>query len=132
MNFCKRNLFYLLLFLLSCGNLKGEFAIKTLTDQCYRKIDVKNPQFNSSEKIKWVYKLESISRKKRIGVMILKKDISWIDISRKSDYVDAEKPAIYGEIYGLPPGHYRIMLTEVLAKNRQVAQFDFSVFTETQ
>jgi hypothetical protein len=53
-------------------------------------------------------------------------------MSRKSDYIDLEKPAIYGDIYRLPPGSYRIILTEVLENNRQVAQLNFSVFTDTE
>ncbi len=112
--------------------MKGEFAIKKFGEEYYRKIDNKNHQFNSSERINWVYKLGSAGGRTRVGVILLKKDISWIDISRKSDYVDTEKPAIYGEIYGLPPGNYRILLTEVPAKNRLVAQFDFSIYIDTE
>jgi hypothetical protein len=120
------------LFLISCGGLKGEFAIKKFGDEYYRKIDGKNLQFDSSEKINWIYKAGSVTGRTRIGVILLKKEISWIDMSRKSDYIDPEKQAIYGNIYGLPPGSYRILLTEVLANNRQLAQFNFSVFSETE
>jgi hypothetical protein len=124
--------FLLSIFLFSCGGLKGEFAIKKFGDDYFRKIANKNLQFRSSERINWVYKPKNVSGRTRVGVILLKKDISWIDISRRSDYVDMEKTAIYGEIYDLPPGRYRIILTEVLAKNRQVAQFNFSIFTETE
>jgi len=124
-------LFFSAILLTSCGGLKGEFALKKFGDEFYRKID-NRLQFDSREKINWIFKFRNISGRHRLGVIILKKDISWIDISKKSDYADSEKPVIYGEIAGLPPGKYRILLTDIAKNNRQIAQLDFSVFTEEE
>ncbi len=119
----------MLIFSLSCGRLKGDFALKKFGDDFYRKAEM-NLQFNSRERINWIYKVNSVRGRRKIGVILLKKDLSWIDISKRSDYVDDEKMTIYGEIYGLSPGSYRIILTEVMANNRSIDQLDFSVYTE--
>ena len=95
-----------------CQKLKGEFAFKFPEDKGYKLLHNKF-EFSSAEEVDWVYKFNSIpSERIEIGVIIFKKELSWIDILTLTDYIDYDKNIIYGKLKEFEPGDYRIVLIQ--------------------
>ena len=106
--------FILLLFpfILACGKLQGEFAFKTPLDEGYR-TKMERLEFPVEEEIQWVYRFKAApSSKNYFGVVVLKKDLSWVDVLSYSDYVDETKQFLYGTIKNFEPGDYKIVITQ--------------------
>lgn len=100
-----------MIFLSACGQLKGKFACKSQLDDHYRKMN-NNHEIKSDEKIKWVYVFDKFSGKHKIGVIILKKEIVWVDVLSWQDVVTPTENIIYGTIEDFQDGEYKIILTE--------------------
>ncbi len=117
------------IFALNCGGFQGEFAVKGEMDDVYRRIK-KKPEFSSDAKINWIYSFKSVSGYNKIGVVLLKKEIEWVDIYKRSDYIDSEKKIIYGKIERLKPGRYKIVLTDISGNNSLIASLPFMIYAE--
>lgn len=102
---------------LACGEPKGEFAFKLPEDKGYRKF-VNTPEFDSAAEVDWIYKFGSFRGRLNLGVIILKRELLWVDILAYTDFADPEKRIVYGKIKGLDPGDYRLMITEI-SENEQ-------------
>jgi len=126
-------LFIIVLFFLSCGKLKGEFAFQTPDDKCYR-VNQSRLAFDSSQEIKWVYRFESApSGRINLGVIILKKELSWVDILTTSDYIDSLKGMIYGTLKDLEPGDYKIVITEItIDGNRIIDEIELYLYSDQE
>ena len=98
--------------LLSCGNLKGEFAFRNPGDKGFRVIH-DQLEFDAHSGVKWLYRFKSVRSRVKLGVVILKKEIQWVDILTRGEYIDASRQIIYGDIRGFKPGDYKIVITEV-------------------
>jgi len=112
-------LFFIAAALLSCGKPKGEFAFKLQEDKGYRKV-MNTPEFDSAVEVDWIYTFDRIRGKVKLGVIILKKELLWIDILAYTDYADSEKRIVYGKIKGLDPGDYRLMITEITDNEQSI------------
>ncbi len=111
----KRFALYIIIFLtvfISCGKLKGQFAFKEPLDKSY-KIGQERLEFDSSEEVKWLYKFNNFPGNRiRLGVIILKKELGWVDVLSMPDFIDEQKDVVYGAIKGLDPGDYKLVITE--------------------
>jgi hypothetical protein len=126
----------LLVFILcisGCGKLKGQFAFQTPDDKCY-KIKEAKLEFDSSQEIKWVYTFNSNpSERVKLGVIILKKELGWIDILTTSDHIDARKNILYGTLKELDPGDYKLVITEItIDGNRKVDEVEFYLYSDEE
>ncbi|MFC1669039.1 hypothetical protein ACFL20_01490 [Spirochaetota bacterium] len=113
---------------ISCGKLEGEFAFKSFHDSMYMKKS-DGAEFPAGEKIKWIFKLKDSSGHRKIGVLIMKKEMIWVEIKTRSDYIDKEKSIIYGTFDGLPSGKFQIILTDVKRNNSKISKFNFTLYT---
>lgn len=127
--------FIILSFLIfvSCGKLKGEFAFQTPLDKSY-KIGQERLEFDSADEIKWIYKFSSVPGNKiKLGIIILKKELGWVDIISMPDYIDEMKDIVYGTIKDLEPGDYRIVITEITDEESIIIdQCDFYLFSDEE
>jgi len=118
--------------LLSCGKPKGEFAFKLPEDKGYKKV-IHTPEFDSAVEVDWIYTFDRIRGRVNLGVIILKKELLWIDILAYSDYADSEKKIVYGRIKGLDPGDYRIMITEIGEEEQTIIdELYFYIYTDRE
>lgn len=102
-----------LLIFVSCGKVKGEFAFQTPLDKSY-KIRLERLEFNSAEEIRWIYKFSGYPGSRvNLGIIIMKKELGWVDVISMPDYIDEMKDIVYGTIQGFEPGDYRIIITEI-------------------
>lgn len=122
-----------LLFPLSCGKLRGEFAFQTPLDKSY-KIRQERLEFDSAEEIKWVYKFGGVPGSRiKLGVILMKKELGWVDILSMPDYIDEMKDMVYGTIRDLDPGDYRIVITEITEDTPVIIdQCDFYLFSDEE
>ena len=109
--------------LVSCGD-KGEFAFKSFEMDSYRTMKSRM-EFPSDSKTDWLYKIPSVSGKKRYGIIMLKKELVWAEIAKEVQEAEKEKPYLWGSIHGLDPGLYKIMITK---DNKLVDENEFVVF----
>jgi len=125
-------LFFLLL-ILSCGNLKGQFAFQTPEDKGY-KINQNRFEFDSTKEINWIYKFDSTPRSRiKLGIIILKKEIGWIDILTTSDYIDSSKNIVYGKLKDFEPGDYKIVLVEVTSEgNKTIDEIEVYLYSDEE
>ncbi len=116
--------------LLSCSRPSGEFAFQLPEDYGYKK-PADLLEFNSSDEVNWIYSFSSISGRLKLGVILLKKELVWVDILSYSDYADSEKSTLYGKIQGLDPGDYRLVITEIVEDEQKVLdEIEFYIFTD--
>jgi len=110
----KRAVFIIIASLLcvSCGKLHGEFAFRQKDEKGYRHI-LPRLEFDAAETVDWIYRFDPLSGKRSIGVILMKKELGWVDIMTSQDYVDEIKQIVYGKISGLEPGDYKLVLTEI-------------------
>ncbi len=119
-------LIILLAILLSgCGKLSGEFAFKRSNEDSYKKIDGAI-EFEKNEKIMWVYVFKEVPESHNIGVVLLKREIIWVDISNEVEEISERNKIIYGVIENLKDGLYKIILTN---QNDVIAEKEFTIFT---
>lgn len=116
----------------SCGKLHGEFAFRQKDDKGYKTI-LPRLEFNASETVDWLYRFEPLSGKRTIGIILMKKELGWVDIMTSQDYVDEIKQIVYGKISGLEPGDYKIVLTEIkIEKSVLVDQKEFYLYSDDE
>lgn len=99
-----------LLLLCSCSVRKGQFAFQTPLDKSF-KINQTKLEFDSSWEVNWVYRFEPSSREAKLGVIILKKELGWVDVLSMPDHVNETKNMVYGTIKDFEPGDYKIVIT---------------------
>ena len=126
----------LLLFLLlitSCGKLKGEFAFKNPGDKGY-KINQSRFEFDSSGEVDWIYRFHSkAGNKVKLGIIILKKELGWVDILTTSDYIDKSKNIVYGTLKGLEEGEYKIVLVELTPDgNKTIDEIEMYLYSDQE
>lgn len=120
------------LFCISCGKLHGEFAFRQKDDKGFKHI-LPRLEFNSSETVDWMYKFKPLTGKRNIGIILMKKELGWIDIITSQDYVDEIKQIIYGKISGLEPGEYKLVLTEIKTeKTVLIDQKEFYLYSDEE
>ena len=112
-------LIFFLLLLVSCGKPKGEFAFKNPVDKGY-KINQGRLEFDSSKETDWIYKFKNMPGDRiNLGIIILKKELGWIDILTIRDYIDSSKNIVYGKLKNLEPGDYKIVLVEITSDGNE-------------
>ncbi len=116
---------------LACGGVKGEFGFKRFGDDAYRRA-VETPEFLSDEEIAWVYRFGKKYGKRDIGVIYQKKELVWVEVFSRVDRIDAARQAVYGDLKGLEPGDYRIVLTELRRDNRIIDTADFIIYERAE
>lgn len=116
---------------LSCGGMKGEFGFKRFGEDAYRRA-VEVPEFLSDEEIAWVYRFRKKYGERDIGVICQKKELVWVEVFSKVDRIDNTRRNIYGDIRGLEPGEYRIVLTELRRDNRLIDSADFIIYERAE
>lgn len=122
----------LLLTVFSCGKPKGEFAFKLPEDKGYRKV-IKNPEFDSEVEVDWIYTFDSFRGRMNLGVIILKRELLWVDILAYTDYADSEKRIVYGKLKGLEPGDYRLMITEITdSEQNTIDEVYFYIYSDRE
>lgn len=112
--------------IIQCGKLEGEFAFKYLFDDAYRKI-IGVPEFNNSEEVNWVYIFKKIRGYHLINIVVMKKEIIWVDIDSRIENIGIDKNIIYGKIKDLDEGRYKIIISK---EGKIIDQKEFIVFTE--
>jgi hypothetical protein len=115
---------------LSCASKKGEFAFKYVLDDSYRKIHG-NKEFSADREVQWAYIYKRVAYRKRIAVILLKKEIVWVESDVKSDYIDNSKKVIFGTIFNLDEGTYKIILTDI-SLNKIIDEFEFLIYNDTK
>jgi hypothetical protein len=111
-----------------CGQLKGEFAIKNRFEDKYRKVN-SSLELEKNEKIKWVYIFSNVREELQIGVVLLKKEIVWVDMDSRTEKISPSKKIIYGEIVNLSDGEYKITLAH---SEKIVDELGFTVFSDQE
>ncbi|HOO71192.1 MAG TPA: hypothetical protein PK926_05460 [Spirochaetota bacterium] len=119
----------LLVFSVSCLKLKGEFALKFAMQDSYRRITAP-VQINKNETVQWLYQLDTMpSQKVQIGIILLKKEVIWVDVLVQDDIIGMDVNVVYGTIKDLDEGQYRLVLTDV-KKNAEIDSFEFTVYSD--
>ena len=120
------------LVLVSCGKLHGEFGFRYTGDQAYKR-DLPRYEFDSAKEVDWVYKFDSVSGRASIGVIIMKKELGWIDILTTQDYVDEFKQIVYGNLKELEPGDYKLVLIEMsTVGSRTIDEREFYIYSDEE
>ena len=127
-NFIKALSLILIILLFSCSQEEPVFAVKRYTDDSYRRV-MTHLEVNSQEKVNWSAVFKKAKKRINLGIIVSKREISWIEVYSQSDYVDANKRAVHGIIFDLPPGDYKIMIFN-LKNNRELISQEFLVFED--
>ena len=124
-------IFFLLL--LSCGKLKGEFAFQNPGEKGY-KVNQSRYEFNSSKEVNWIYQFDSVPGSRiKLGVIILKKELGWIDILTTTDYIDPLKSIVYGTLKEYEPGDYKIVLVEPTSEgNKTIDEIEVYIYSDEE
>ncbi len=126
-------LFFSFLMLTSCGKLKGEFAFQNPGEKGY-KVNQSRFEFDSSKEVNWIYKFDTTPGSQiKLGVIILKKEIGWIDILTTTDYIDPLKNIVYGTLKEYEPGDYKIVLVELTSEgNKTIDEIEIYIYSDEE
>lgn len=126
-------IFISFIFILSCGKLKGEFAFKKPEEKSY-KVNQTRFEFDSSKEFNWIYKFDSMPTGRiKIGIIILKKEIGWIDILTTTDYIDPMKNIIYGTFKDYEPGDYKIVIVELTPEgSKTIDEIEVYIYSDEE
>ena len=116
--------------LVSCGKLKGEFAIKNAMDDNYRRI-TRSLEFAREDEIQWAYIFQNNKIRHKIGVIILKKELVWVEVTSYTSIIDINNNIVHGTIKDYPPGDYQIVLTDV-ENNNFIEKKDFLIYSRAE
>lgn len=105
------SIIFIVIVLSGCGKLKGTFAYKTIDMDMYRLWNY-DMEFDRDDKIDWVFKINEIDKERYVGVVMLKKEVGWIDIDKYTATITPFAPNVYGEFQNLEPGNYKVTLVE--------------------
>jgi hypothetical protein len=111
-----RCLLYLLIMIstfpiFNCGKLTGEFAFKTDIEDRYKIIrDI--PEFRKETKVDWCFTFNRVSGERKIWIFLMEKEMVWIDVEKRFEFIKFDQKVIYGSIENLEAGYYKIVLTE--------------------
>jgi len=105
-------LLLILVFLCSCKMQKGQFAFQTPLDKSF-KINQARMEFDSSWDVKWMYKFTPVAKEVKLGILIMKKELGWIDVLSMPESINETKTIIYGSIKDFEPGDYKIVITVI-------------------
>jgi hypothetical protein len=119
--------------ILSCGKLKGEFAFQNPGEKGY-KVNQSRFEFNSSESVNWIYKFDTAPGGRiKLGVIILKKELGWIDILTTTDYIDSMKCIVYGTLKDYEPGNYKIVLVELIPEgSKAIDEIEVYIYSDEE
>ncbi len=117
-----------LVFSAGCGGLKGEFAVKRPLADEYRRV-TGMPEFSTAGRADWVYVFNNVDEEHTIGVVLMKKEIVWVDVNVRTERIDAAQKVIYGAIEGLGKGRYRLMMAE---KGKVIGEMEFIVYDDAE
>jgi hypothetical protein len=115
----------------SCLKLKGEFAFRYDLNDSYRRMK-RNVEFSSDKIVHWMYSFNpEVSNRIIIGSILQKKELVWVDVKTDTGYIDSENHVVYGEFENLPPGSYRLVITDV-AKKTLIDEVYFSMYDDDE
>lgn len=121
-------LLYIIIILTGCGRLEGEFAFKTFMEDSYKRID-KPLEFNKEETVDWAFVFNNAGDKYDIAVVLMKKELIWVDINTRIQEISPESNIVYGKIQGLEQGNYKI----VIANNGTViGEREFQIYSDDE
>jgi len=116
---------------ISCGGLSGEFAFRMPYEDVYKK-KTEPVEFPSTVAVDWVFAFDKVKDNRKIGVLLMKKELVWVEIKSRTDNVSREKTCIYDRIAGLKDGEYRIVLTDLKKNNRLIGSKDFIIYSREE
>lgn len=114
--------------MIGCGKVEGEFAFKYLLDSDYRRIRG-IPEFNGSREVRWIYLFNNIRGYHKIGVVIMKKELVWVDIDTRIDNINEANDTIYGVIKDYKEGRHAILITE---NGRIIDRKEFDIYSDEE
>lgn len=112
----------------SCSKETGTFAFRNNDDDRFIIRDGLY-EFNKDEKEDWSFCFAKVSKQKKIGVVILKKEKVWVDIYSFYDTVSKNKPCIYGHIGNYEVGTYKILIVD---KGNTIAEKEFVIYDKDE
>lgn len=113
-------------FMVSCAVQRGEFAFRKNLEDSYHK-PVSRPEFSTTDKVKWAYVLSKVKKERALGVVVLKKELVWVEINARMETLTPRNRVIYGEINDYEAGDYRIIITE---KNKKLDEIEFIIYQD--
>jgi hypothetical protein len=111
-----------LLFIGSCSK-EQPFAYKTFDMDSYRNMG-EHFEFPADKAFDWVCKLSG-NPGSRITVIVQKKELVWVDITKEAQNFNKKSPFVHGRIEGLEPGEYKIIL---ISGSKASAEYEFRLF----
>ena len=124
-------LIFILLFVsfFSCTVGNGQFAFKYDLDDAFRRIEG-DIEFAADKRVDWIYRFNRNIISSKIGIIILKKEIVWVEVKSRSIMLENDR-IIYGTIEGLDEGTYKIMLTDVM-NEAEIDEVIFNVYNDDE
>ncbi len=116
------------LFSIHCGKLEGSFAFKRPFDDLYKYVSG-IPEFKNTETIHWVFLFKKVSEEKKVAVILMKKELVWVELSYISETISKEKKILYGKIDKLEEGRYMLIIA---GDDRRIAEKEFSIYTDEE
>lgn len=111
-----------------CAKINGEFAYKKLIDDKYKRADGVL-EFEKNEKINWVYVFKDLKDIYNINVMLLKKELVWVDIDNRTEKISRSNKIIYGTIENLHDGTYKIIISH---SGKVIDEKEFTIYSEQE
>ena len=115
-----------LLLLTGCAHPEGEFAFRWGIDDRFKRVDG-IPEFPQQERIDWCFAFKKDYGERDIGVLVMKKEIVWVDVATHREKINSSKRVIFGSIEEYTEGRYKLIITE---NNEIIGEKEFIVYSD--
>ena len=115
----------------ACSQSKGDFAFKGFQDDTFKRT-AGAPEFPGNEEVRWIFLFKKKYNARDIGIVYLKKELVWVEVFTDTAKITLASNIVYGTIKSLQPGEYRIVLTDLINNNEEIARKEFSIYEKEE
>ena len=103
---------FLLMLVVGCTKETGKFAVRNVESGAFQTM-TDGAEYAASTSIEWIYAFPPIKEQIRVGVVLQKYELAWVDVAKDETVVTKTSPYYYGTIPPLEEGTYRLVLLEI-------------------
>jgi hypothetical protein len=86
-----------------CSPVSGIFGYRLPGMDTFRRFD-NDMQFSDAQPVEWTFVADKAADPRYVGVIILKKEVVWVEVFKEVRMINAANKAVFGRIEGYEPG----------------------------
>jgi hypothetical protein len=102
----------ILALLIGCAKESGKFAMRNVESGAYQTMQ-DGAEYSANTPFEWIYAFPPVKDQMRVGIVLQKQELAWVDVSKDETVVTKSSPFYYGTTAPLDEGTYRLVILEL-------------------